>query len=105
MVEFFHQKEGASVLIYSLAATPEQKRIIIDKIAIINNEGSAYNLIGFVIKRSLKPNIMFCSQFVYKMLEYADLQYFENKAGNVRPTDLIECDYRRKLQYEYELRF
>jgi hypothetical protein len=105
MLEFFHQKKDASVLIYSLETTTEQKKTIIDKIAAINKEGSAYNLIGLVTRRSFKPNIMFCSQFVYKMLEYAGLQYFNNKAGNVRPTDLIEMDYYKKLKFEYEMKF
>ncbi|MDR0858618.1 MAG: hypothetical protein LBN97_06285 [Oscillospiraceae bacterium] len=105
MLEFFHQKKDASILIYSLETSLEQKKTIIDKISDINKEGSAYNIIGLVIKRSIKPNIMFCSQFVYKMLEYAGLQYFENKAGNVRPTDLIEMDYYKKLKFEYEIKF
>jgi hypothetical protein len=105
ILEYFHQKKDASVLIYSLETTTEQKKAIIDKIAAINKEGSAYNLIGLVTKRSFKPNIMFCSQFVYKMLEYAGLQYFNNKAGHVRPTDLIELDYYKKLKFEYEIKF
>lgn len=42
---------------------------------------------------------MFCSQFTYTMLEIAGLNYFEQKAAHVRPTDFIELDYYRKLQF------
>jgi hypothetical protein len=105
MLEMFHQKEDASVLVYSLPVTCEQKRLIIDKIAEINREGSAYNLMGLVLRRSYKPNIMFCSQFVYKMLKLAGVHYFNKKEGKVRPTDLIELDYYKKLAFEYEIKF
>ncbi len=105
MLEQLHQKKDASVLVYSLPATREQKKIIIDKIAEINSEGSAYNMVGLVVKRSYRSNIMFCSQFVYKMLEFAGIQYFSKKDGEVRPTDLIELDYYRKLRFEEEIKF
>lgn len=104
-VEYFHQKDDASVLIYSLPVTREQKQILIDKIAEINREGSAYNLVGLVAKHSFRPNIMFCSQFVYKMLKIANLEFFEKDAGDVRPTDFIELDYFKKLAFEYEIKF
>ncbi len=105
MLEQFHQKADASVLVYSLLVTREQKSLIITKIAEINREGSAYNMIGLVVKRSYKPNIMFCSQFVYKMLKLAEVQYFSKKEGEVRPTDLIELDYYKKLEFVYEIKF
>ncbi|APX71758.1 hypothetical protein M5C72_01005 [Companilactobacillus allii] len=104
-LEFFHQKSDASVLIYSLPATVEQKQFLIDKIAEINHNGSAYNLLGLVAKHSYKPNIMFCSQFVYKMLKLAGLEFFDKKDGEVRPTDFIELDYYKKLDFEYEITF
>lgn len=104
-LEFFHQKTGASILVYSLPVTVVQKRFVIDKIAEINREGSAYNMIGLVSKHSAKPNIMFCSQFVYTMLQRAGVAYFEMKPGEVRPTDFIEQDYYKKLKFEYELKF
>ncbi len=104
-VEYFHQKDDASVLIYSLPVTYDQKQQLIDKIAEINSEGSAYNLIGLVAKHSIRPNIMFCSQFVYKMLSLVDLNFFEKAAGDVRPTDFIELDYYKKLAFEYEIKF
>jgi len=105
VVEYFHQKEDASVLVYSLPVTVKQKQFILDEIIEINQEGSAYNMVGLVAKHSYKPNIMFCSQFVYKMLEMADLTFFDKKPGEVRPTDFIELDYYKKLKFEYEIRF
>jgi hypothetical protein len=38
------------------------------------------------------------------MLNMADLSYFD-KNGQIKPTDLVEMDYYRKLCYEYEIRF
>jgi hypothetical protein len=105
MLEQFHQKEGASVLVYRLPVTKEQKSMILNKIIEINREGSAYNMVGLVVKRSYKPNIMFCSQFVYKMLKLAGVQYFNKKDCEVRPTDLIELDYYKKLKFAYEINF
>jgi hypothetical protein len=70
----------------------------------INREGNAYNMLGLVLKYSHKPNIMFCSQFVYRMLQIAGLAYFNKDNGKVRPTDFIELDYYRNLQFVYELR-
>ncbi|AVK99309.1 hypothetical protein [Pediococcus inopinatus] len=105
MVEAFHKKDDASVLIYQLAVTRAQKQIIIDKIKEINSTGSAYNLLGLVTKHSLRPNIMFCSQFVYQMLKLAHVDYFDKPAGDVRPTDFIELDYYKKLEFCYEIKF
>lgn len=105
MLEQFHQKEDASVLVYSLPITKEQKKVVLDKVAEINCQGSAYNITGLVVKRSYKPNIMFCSQFVYKMLKLAGVQYFDKKDGEVRPTDFIELDYYRKLAFIDEIKF
>jgi hypothetical protein len=102
MLENFNKKSDASIIVYKLKCTVEQKRMIVDKIKTINQEGNAYNLMGLLLKYSHKPNIMFCSQFVYKMLEYAGLNYFEKNDTDVKPMDLIELDYQRKLEYEYE---
>jgi hypothetical protein len=104
MLSYFKQKEGASILIYSLPCGRAKKLEIIDKVFEINVNGSAYNLLGLVTKASVKPNIMFCSQFVYKMIDYVGLAYFEKPSGSVTPTDLIELDYHRKLKFEYELK-
>jgi hypothetical protein len=104
MIAFFNKKSGASILIYSLDCSRYQKKLILDKVEEINREGSAYNLMGLVLKYSHKPNIMFCSQFVYKMLCLAGLSYFSKADGNVRPTDLIELDYYKKLRFVREIK-
>lgn len=104
MIEYFNKKEDSAIIVYKLETTLEQKKMIVDKIKEINDEGNAYNLLGLITKRTFKPNIMFCSQFVYKMLEYAELQYFEKKNENVTPMDLVELDYYRKLEFEYEIK-
>lgn len=93
------KREGASVILYRLPATSEQKKIMLDKIHEINREGSAYNLLGLLFKVTPQPNIMFCSQFVYTMLELAGLNYFKKDAAHVTPTDFIELDYNRKLDF------
>ena len=105
MLEFFSKTPDSKILVYSLPCTREQKQMMLDKIAKINNEGSAYNILGLIVKRSYKPNIMFCSQFVYKMLDHAGLTYFEKPDGKVNPTDLIHLDYYRKLTFEKEITF
>ncbi|MFD1465746.1 hypothetical protein ACFQ4L_06695 [Lapidilactobacillus mulanensis] len=105
MVTAFHQKSDASVLVYRLPTTLAQKQQIADKIREINQTGSAYNIIGLVVKHSLRPNIMFCSQFVYQMLRISGLTYFTKADGNVKPTDFIELDYYKKLDFCYEIKF
>ncbi|WP_430884899.1 hypothetical protein [Fusibacter sp. JL216-2] len=105
MVEYFNKKSDASIMVYKLKTTFEQKKRLIDEIKKINDEGSAYNLLGLLLRYSHKPNIMFCSQFVYKMLKIADLHYFEKKETNVKPTDFVELDYRRQLEFAYEIQF
>jgi hypothetical protein len=105
LVKYFNKKENSSIIVYSIPITIEKKKTIIDKIKEINRQGNAYNLFGLLLKFSFKPNIMFCSQFVYKMLKTVDLNYFEKKDGQIKPTDLIEMDYYRKLKYEYEIKF
>jgi hypothetical protein len=105
MIKYFNKKKDSSIIVYSMPILAEKKRAIIDKIKEINKQGNAYNLIGLIFKFSFRPNIMFCSQFVYKMLKSVDLNYFEKKDGQIKPTDLIEMDYYRKLKYEYEIKF
>jgi hypothetical protein len=105
MIKYFNKKQDSSIIVYSIPITAEKKKKIIDKINEINKQGNAYNLFGLVFKFSFKPNIMFCSQFVYKMLKDTGLNYFEKKDGQIKPTDLIELDYYRKLKYEYEIKF
>ncbi len=105
MLDFFNKKPDASILVYKLDCLREQKERVLQKVAEINRDGSAYNMIGLVLKYSHKPNIMFCSQFVYRMLELVGLNYFSAKPNGVKPTDLIEQDYFRKLSFDYEIRF
>ncbi|MDR1065221.1 MAG: hypothetical protein LBL25_02510, partial [Oscillospiraceae bacterium] len=99
-VKYFNRKKDSSVIVYSLPVNTEKKRTIIDEIKKINEQGSAYNLFGLVLKHSFKPNIMFCSQFVYKMLRIVGANYFEKEGGQIKPTDLVELDYEKKLRYE-----
>jgi hypothetical protein len=103
MLMDFAGKAEASILVYSLSCSPAQKSQVIRQIREINNNGSAYNMLGLVTKRSYRPNVMFCSQFVYRMLELAELAYFKKADGRVEPTDFVELDYRRALSFEYEL--
>jgi len=103
MIEFFNKKNDSSLIVYELDVTREQKMKLIDKLKEINKNGSAYNMLGLVIKKSLRPNIMFCSQFVYNMLKHAGLEYFDKADGRVKPTDLVELDYHRKLKFCYEI--
>jgi hypothetical protein len=105
MVKYFNKKQDSSILVYSLPMGAEKKRAIIEKLRKINAEGNAYNLFGLVLKFSFKPNIMFCSQFVYKMLKEAGVHYFEKAESKIKPTDLIELDYDRKLNFEYKIKF
>ena len=102
-LDFFNMKPDASILVYRLPVTLEQKKAALDKIEQINREGSAYNLLGLLINHSYKPNIMYCSQFVYKILESIGAEYF-NADEPIKPTDLIEKDYYRKLVFVEELR-
>lgn len=103
LLERLTQNNDSAVMVYRLPASSEQKRIILDKIQEINMQGSAYNLLGLALKFSYRPNIMFCSQFVYSMLKTAGLNYFENNAAHVKPTDFVELDYHRKLEFVYEI--
>lgn len=99
VVEQLTKKEGACIIVYRLLATYGQKQAMLDKIREINNEGSAYNLPGLLLKVTPQPNIMFCSQFVYTMLELAGLNYFKKDAAHVTPADFIELDYYRVLDF------
>jgi hypothetical protein len=103
MIRYLNKKDDASIIVYKLRVTADGKKSMIERIKRINKEGSAYNLLGLVLKYSHKPNIMFCSQFVYKMLEMEHVNYFVKRPETITPADLIELDYRRKLQFEYEI--
>jgi hypothetical protein len=88
-LEFFNRKAGASLAVYRLRLEPGQKEALIERVRAIDREGSSYNLLGLVTKKSRLPNIMFCSQFVYSVLDEAGLAYFEKERGKVRPEDFI----------------
>lgn len=105
LVKGLTKRSGAIILLYRLPASYEQKRRILNKVHEINSEGSAYNLLGLLFKFSYQPNIMFCSQFTYTMLELAGLNYFEKAATCVQPTDFIELDYYRNLEFVTEITF
>lgn len=104
-IEFFNKKDDASIMVYRLPVELESKRKMIDKIKQINTEGSAYNAIGMAVQTSFKPNTMFCSQFVYALLLEGNVTYFDKECIDVRPSDFVEQDYRRKLSFEYEVNF
>ena len=73
------ERKGASVRVYRLAATRHQKQIMLKRLRKINQEGSAYNLLGLLFPMSCQPNIMFCSQFVYAMLRLAGAALFSKE--------------------------
>ncbi len=104
-IEWFNRKKDASLIIYKLAVSGKRKHLMIDKVSDINKAGNAYNMLGLILKFSAKPNILFCSQFIYKLLKLAEINYFEMDDGEVRPTDFIELDYYRKLNFAYEIKF
>jgi len=102
LTDYLIRKKDASIMVYRLHVTREQKEAALDKILQINQEGSAYNLLGLLMNQSYKPNIMYCSQFVYSILQHIGAAYFE-ASGAIKPTDLIEKDYHRKLEFVEEL--
>ncbi len=99
MIEFFYKKKDANIIIYKLKANEDQKKIVLEQIENINKQGSSYNVLGLLLPYSHKDNIMFCSQFVYKMLQKVNLNYFDKKSEDVKPTDFVELDYQRNLKY------
>jgi hypothetical protein len=88
-LEQFCRKPNATVKVYRLMTEPGQKQALIDRVEAINREGSSYNLTGLLTKKSKLPNIMFCSQFVYTLLEDVGAAYFSKESGEVRPMDFI----------------
>jgi hypothetical protein len=107
LLDFFCKAPDSKIMVYSLPCSADKKKQILDKIEKINREGSAYNMLGvFIHKKPPKPNILYCSQFVYNMLEDVGLTYFEAANRNkISPTDLVENDYYRKLKFELEITF
>lgn len=79
----------ASFAVYRLPVSPAEKALMLGRIAAINAQGSSYNLLGLITKQSAKPNIMFCSQFVYALLDETGTAPFEKKPGKVQPMDFL----------------
>lgn len=100
-----NQKIDSQLLVYSLKASKKEQRMILNKIKQINQEGSAYNVLGLLTKRSILPNMMYCSQFIYQMLALANLNVFEPTAEIIKPTDFIAYDWDEKLTFEYKIDF
>ena len=103
IIEFFSKKKDANIIIYKIKADRVQKKKVLDEIRRINNEGSSYNILGLFTPYSHRENIMFCSQFVYCMLKAAGLAYFEKKPEEVKPTDFVEYDYKRILEFHAQI--
>lgn len=105
MLEFFNQKEDANIIIYKIKATNKQKSLALEEVRKINSFGSSYNLLGLIVPYSHRENIMFCSQFVYTILKAVGLHYFDKKPEDVKPTDFVELDYKRNLEYHSQIFF
>jgi hypothetical protein len=100
-----NRKPGASLVVYRLKTTAGQKRAVIDRLAAINREGSSYNLLGLLTGKSILPNIMFCSQFVYTVLKDAGAAYFNKKRGTVKPMDFINLARGDRLEFTGKIAF
>jgi hypothetical protein len=88
---------GSSLAVYRLPLSLAAKRGMIERVGRIDREGSSYNLLGLILNCSFKPNIMFCSQFVYSLLEGEGIRLFDRAAGRVRPMDFVLLDRDRRL--------
>ncbi len=97
-IHYFYQKPDASIIIYKMPATYQQKSAVLNEIRRINDEGSSYNFLGWNAE-GRRENIMFCSQFVYHTLEKAGLLYFERDPARVRPSEFVELDHNRQLTF------
>jgi hypothetical protein len=104
-LEHLCRKPGASLGIYRLRTEGKQKQALINRVAAINREGSSYNLLGLLTKKSRLPNIMFCSQFVYTLLEDAGAAYFNKESGKVRPMDFITLARGDRPEFTGYIRF
>jgi hypothetical protein len=92
---------GSSLAVYRLSVSGAAKRGMIGRVGRINAEGSSYNLLGLVLKCSFKPNIMFCSQFVYALLEGEGVQPFKGAQARVKPMDFVLLDRGQRLSRVY----
>jgi hypothetical protein len=99
--EELRRSPGSSLAVYRLPVTGAAKRGMIERIGRINAEGSSYNLLGLVLKCSFKPNIMFCSQFVYALLDGEGIRLFDRAQAWVKPMDFLALDQGRRLSRVY----
>lgn len=105
LLEWFYKKKDSGIMVYRLGVNREQKEKMLAKVKEINENGSSYNILGMAIRKSIKPNIMFCSQFIYSLLKSVDAHYFEGDPLTIKPSDLVEMDYYRKLEFVQEISF
>lgn len=99
----FYQKPDASIMIFRIKATKQQKLMILRELKRINQVGSSYNFTGILLKRNFLSNMMFCSQFVYLMLEKAGLLYFEKNPNDVSPFDFLQHNEKGLLEFISEI--
>ncbi|MDR0689936.1 MAG: hypothetical protein LBG08_06705 [Spirochaetaceae bacterium] len=104
-LQHLNRKPGASLVVYRLKTTGVQKRALIDRLAVINREGSSYNLLGLLTGKSTLPNIMFCSQFVYTLLKDTGTAYFNKKRGKVKPMDFVNLARGDRLEFTGKIAF
>jgi len=97
--EFFYQKEDAKMAVYRIKASKKQKQKILDEIKRMDEEGSSYNVVRIVMKKSFAPNIKVCAQFVYELLEAAGLAYFEMNSQDVMRMDFVKRDGNGVLEF------
>ena len=93
------KNKNSEAYLYRYKVTNEQKEKMLEMITRIDREGSSYNSIMFIRRKPLKPNIMFCSQFLYLLLDHSGASYFQNPAEYVEPSDFVEQDYKRVLKF------
>lgn len=92
---------GSSLAVYRLPLSAAAKQGMIERVGRINREGSSYNLLGLILNYSFKPNIMFCSQFVYSLLDGEGIRLFDGIRGRVRPMDFVLLDRGQRLSRVY----
>lgn len=100
-----NQKKDSQLLVYRMQVAEKDRLIILNKIKEINKKGSAYNVVGLLTNIDVRPNMMYCSQFVYQMLKEVDLNFFEPIEDKIKPTDFIDYDSEKRLTFEYKIDF
>ena len=102
-LEYFRKKDDASVLVYRLDAPEEKKAACAGKDQRDQQERKRLQS-GRSRDKGVGPaQYHVLLQFVYSILRFAGLVYFDERDSLVKPSDLIERDYYRKLQFCYEI--